>query len=98
LVPPRPKPSRHWPLTGSLSRTLVAVTAPVESAPPAAVTHRPTFSADEVVACSLVIFVDASTVTLRFVVDPLEPGCRAAITIVDPDTDETVPFANAGRP
>jgi hypothetical protein len=37
----------------------------------------------------LVIFVCESTVTLRFVVEPCGPGCRAAITTVEPDTDET---------
>jgi hypothetical protein len=86
-------------LTGSLIRTLVAVTVPVESAVPCAVTHLPTFTDCEVVGCCVVIFVCASTVTVRALVAPADPpNCRAAITSVEPSTDDTVPVANAPPP
>jgi hypothetical protein len=88
-------------LTGLLIRTLVAVTAPVESALPHTLTQRPTFNDFAFVDFWIATFVFEPTVMERFVVEPFEPNCRAAITIVEPDTDETVPVANApaaGRP
>jgi hypothetical protein len=82
-------------LTGLVIRTLVAVTVPVESAVPCAFTHRPTFTDCAVVDCDVLIFVCAPTVTVRLVVDPVAaPGCRAAITTLDPEIEETVPVAN----
>jgi hypothetical protein len=81
-----------------LIRTLVAVTAPVESALPCALTQRPTFNDFAVVDFWTETFVFEPTATERFVVEPFDPNCRAAITIVEPDTDETVPVANTPAP
>src|SRR5215468_1122529 len=64
-------------------RTSVAVTAPVESALPSAVTHLPTLTDVAVVAASVVIFV------------PLAPNCRAAIASVLPVIEVTLPDATA---
>jgi hypothetical protein len=81
-------------LTGSLIRTLVAATVPVESAVPCAVTHFPTFTDFEVVVASVVMSVFESTVTVTVLVE-FEPTCRAAITSADPETEPTVPLATA---
>ena len=91
----------HWPLTGSVIRTVVAATVPDESALPWAVTHLPTLTELALVDASVVIFVLAPMVTVLFVV-PLLPlllppgvNCRAAITTDEPDTDVTDPAAMA---
>src|SRR5262245_3381856 len=75
-------------------RTSVAVTAPVESALPSAVTHLPTLTDAAVVAASVVIFVSEVTVTVLFLV-PLSPNCRAAIASVLPVIEVTLPDATA---
>ncbi len=82
-------------------RTLVAATVPVESALPWAVTHSPTFTAADVVAASMVIFVPEPIVTVFCVVCGaalVGLKLRAATTIVDPDTEVTLPMAMAPKP
>src|SRR6478609_5446333 len=75
----------------------VAATAPVSSALPMAVTHRPTASAAAVAVAVRVNVVDDDTVTVttRAEVVPPEPSGRAASVTVNPDpfTDVTVPNA-----
>jgi hypothetical protein len=77
-----------------------AATAPVSSALPMAVTHRPTASAEAVAVAVRVNVVDGDTVTVttRGEDVPPEPSGRAASVTVNPDpfTDVTVP--NAPKP
>jgi hypothetical protein len=83
-------------LVGSVICTLVAVTVPVVSALPCAVTHLPTTTECDVVVELVVIFVLDPTV-IFFVVVLLAPDCRCceAITNVEPETELTFPSANA---
>lgn len=76
--------------------TLVAATVPVVSALPCAVTHFPICSDFAVVDASVVILVAEPIVTDRLLVDVLpELRCRAATTMVEPETETTLPEAMA---
>jgi len=94
----------QFPSTGSVMLMEVAFTAPVESAVPWAVAHRPTLTAVDVADRSPVILVDAVSVIVLFVVVALplvavlpadRVKSRAATTIVEPDTETTDPLAMA---
>lgn len=82
-------------------RTLVAATVPLESAVPCALTHLPTCNEVEVVDATVLITVLAPAVTVTEVgaaLDPLAPRCCAATTIVEPETELTVPVMNDPAP
>jgi hypothetical protein len=87
----------HSPSTASVIAIVVAVTVPLEPVLPWAVAQRPTVAAAEVADFTAVTVVPEVSVTvLRVVLEPeLDPApkSRAAMTIVEPDTDTTVPEA-----
>ena len=86
----------HCPFVAGSIWIRVAFTEPDEFVLPCAVTHVPIFSDFAVVADAVVslVLLPACTVTdFR----ALELNCRSVITIVEPDTERTVPLATAPK-
>jgi len=100
------QPIVQAPLTASLSRIDVAVTAPVLSVEPFAHAHRPTFSAEASEDTVFVIVAEDPIVTVTF--DVVAEGDAVAVppplgwvtftTKVSPETDSTVPETPRPKP
>jgi hypothetical protein len=85
---PKPKPAEQLPSTFASIAMLLAVTAPVSSVFPMAVTHSPTASAVEVAVTVFEYFVDGVVVTVMLVTvgeadadgEALEPKARRRLS------------------